>query len=89
MSFEETPAGGSLIWHTAPVRQIVVAMRRTLEFWTRDGQRFLIAPGDVLFAEDTAGSSHSWRLISDEPWHRVYLILAKGADVSFTANAAR
>jgi hypothetical protein len=85
-SFDETTAGGSLDWHTAPVRQLVVTLSGTLEFLTRGGQRFRIQPGDVLLAEDTAGGGHSWRLIDAAPWRRVYLVLAQGARVPFKKN---
>jgi quercetin dioxygenase-like cupin family protein len=83
VSFQETAAGGSLDWHTAPVRQLVVTMTGTLVFTTRDGQEFLLHSGDVLLAEDTVGSGHSWKLVDAVPWRRVYLVLAPGAPVPF------
>lgn len=70
ISFRETKAGGAFEWHDAPVRQFVLTLSGTLEFKTRRGDRFMIHPGDVLLAEDTAGSGHSWRLVDDEPWRR-------------------
>ena len=48
----------------------------TLEFTTRDGETFILKPGDVLLAEDTTGSGHRWRLIDDQPWRRMYVELA-------------
>jgi len=56
LSFRETKAGGAFEWHDAPVRQFVLTLSGTLEFTTRRGDRFVIHPGDVLLAEDTAGS---------------------------------
>jgi quercetin dioxygenase-like cupin family protein len=88
ISFRETKAGGSFAWHDAPVRQFVLTLSGTLEFVTRDGDRFMIRPGDVLLAEDTSGSGHSWRLVDDEPWRRAYVILAPGVEVPFTAAPA-
>jgi len=82
-SFQETPPGGSLDWHDAPVRQLVVTLSGTLDFVTRDGEHFTIAPGDILLAEDTAGSGHAWKLIDDAPWRRLYVVLDKGAPVPF------
>jgi quercetin dioxygenase-like cupin family protein len=82
-SFEETPAGGKLDWHTAPVRQLVVTLSGTLDFGTRNRQHFTLRAGDVLLAEDTAGGGHSWKLIDDQPWRRVYIVLAPGAAVPF------
>lgn len=83
---EETATGGTLAWHTAPVRQLVVTLAGTLVFTTRDGQEFTLAPGDVLLAEDTVGSGHQWRLVDDDPWRRIYIVLADGADVPFVAE---
>jgi quercetin dioxygenase-like cupin family protein len=53
----------------------VITLSGTLEFETRDGERFTLAPGDVLLADDTAGGGHRWRLIDDQPWRRVYVAL--------------
>ncbi|SBS78494.1 conserved hypothetical protein [uncultured Mycobacterium sp.] len=83
---EETATGGTLAWHTAPVRQLVVTLAGTLVFTTRDGQEFTLAPGDVLLAEDTVGSGHQWRLVDDGPWRRIYIVLADGVDVPFVAE---
>jgi quercetin dioxygenase-like cupin family protein len=83
---EETAGGGSLAWHTAPVRQLVVTLAGTLLFSTRDGEQFTLRPGDVLLAEDTAGSGHQWRLEGSDPWRRMYVVLAEGADVPFVAD---
>jgi hypothetical protein len=59
----------------------------TLEFRTQEGQHSLIRPGDVLLAEDTVGTGHSWRLTDEQPWRRVYLILSPDAPVPFTQAA--
>jgi quercetin dioxygenase-like cupin family protein len=83
-SFQQTMPGGHLAWHDAPVRQLVVTLSGTLDFVTRDGGHFKLAPGDVLLAEDTAGSGHAWKLIDDAPWRRLYVVLDKGAPVPFT-----
>jgi quercetin dioxygenase-like cupin family protein len=74
--FEETAAGSALDWHVAPCRQYVVTLAGTLEFTTRDGETFILKPGDVLLAEDTTGPGHRWRLIDDQPWRRMYVELA-------------
>lgn len=75
VSFEESASGSSLSWHNAPERQYVITLRGTLEFETRLGERFTIAPGDVLLAEDTSGGGHRWRLVDEQPWQRVYIAL--------------
>jgi len=80
LHFEQTAAHAELDWHTAPCLQYVVTLSGTLEFTTRDGETFVLAPGDVLRAADTAGSGHRWRLIDDQPWRRLYVELDEPAD---------
>ena len=67
-SFRETKPGGTLAWHTAPVRQLVITLSGTLDFETRNGRHFQLATGDILLAEDTVGGGHSWKIIDDQPW---------------------
>lgn len=83
VTVEETAGGGSLAWHTAPVRQLVVTLAGTLQFSTRDQETFLLHPGDVLLAEDTTGTGHQWELVGTDPWRRMYVVLAPGAEVPF------
>lgn len=83
ISFRETRTGGAFEWHDAPARQLVVTLSGTLEFQTRGGARFVLRPGDILLAEDTTGTGHSWKLIDDQPWRRAYVILAPGVPVPF------
>lgn len=89
VSFQETASGGALDWHTAPVRQLVITLSGTLDFQTRDGDHFVLRPGDILLAEDTVGSGHSWKLIDDAPWCRVYVVLGRGAVVPFQPARSR
>lgn len=86
ISFEETKAGQTLDWHNAPAKQFVITLRGTLDFWTRKGDHFILTPGDILLAEDTAGGGHSWKLIGDDPWRRVYVVLDSVADLAFVKN---
>jgi uncharacterized cupin superfamily protein len=86
ISFQETRSGGTFAWHDAPARQFVITLSGTLDFRTRKGEHFIIRPGDILLAEDTTGSGHSWTLVDDAPWRRVYVILAPGVSVPFTAK---
>ncbi len=81
--FKESPPHSSLDWHDAPERQYVITLAGTLEFTTRDGEQFILRPGDVLVAEDDIGSGHKWRLIDDQPWRRAYVVFAPGARDSF------
>jgi hypothetical protein len=82
-SFQETRSGGTLAWHTAPVRQLVITLSGTLDFQTRGGQHFMLKPGDILLAEDTAGGGHTWKLVDDQPWRRVYVVLGHNVSVPF------
>jgi len=86
ISFEETPTGGALAWHTAPRRQFVVTLTGTLDFITRDGEQFTLDPATVLLAEDTVGTGHAWELLGDEPWRRVYVELDDEASAPFIAD---
>ena len=83
VSFQETASGGTLDWHDAPTRQLVITLSGTLDFETRSGHHFMLKPGDILLAEDTAGGGHRWKLVDDHPWRRVYVVLAAGAAVPF------
>ena len=83
VSFQETASGGAFAWHTAPARQLVITLSGTLDFETRKGEHFMLRPGDILFAEDTAGGGHKWKLTDDQPWRRAYVILAPGTTVPF------
>ena len=86
VTVEETAGGGTLAWHTAPVRQLVVTLSGTLLFTTRDGEQFTLHPGDVLLAEDTEGSGHQWRLEGNDPWRRMYVVLAPATEVPFVRD---
>lgn len=87
VSFRETQPGGSFEWHDAPTRQLVITLSGRLEFETKDGACFTIDPGDVLLAEDTTGTGHSWKLNEREPWRRAYVILSPDADARFVPSA--
>ena len=49
--FKESPPHSALDWHDAPQAQYVVTLAGTLEFTTRDGETFMVRPGDVLVPE--------------------------------------
>jgi len=77
--FEESPPHSAFDWHEAPEPQYVITLAGTLEFTTRDGETFILRPGDVLVATDTVGTGHKWRLLDEEPWRRCYVVLKAGA----------
>jgi quercetin dioxygenase-like cupin family protein len=84
--FKESPSHSSFNWHDAPESQYVLTLTGTLEFTTRDGETFVLTPGDVLVATDTAGSGHRWRLIDDQPWRHCYVVLKPSARDLFLAK---
>ncbi len=83
ISFRETKSGGTFAWHDAPTRQLVLTLAGALEFQTKSGRRFTIRPGDILLAEDTTGSGHSWKLMDEQPWRRAYVIIDAATEVPF------
>ena len=88
ISFRETRSGGAFAPHQAPARQLVITLAGTLEFKTIAGATFVIRPGDLLLAEDTTGSGHSWRLIDDQPWRRAYVIVDADVAALFQPSSA-
>src|SRR5262245_15410532 len=86
--FEESAPLASFDWHDAPESQYVITLSGTLEVTTRDGEKFILRPGDVLVATDEIGSGHKWRLIDDEPWRRAYVILKPGTPDVFVPKSA-
>ncbi|MDP6602515.1 MAG: cupin domain-containing protein [Phycisphaerales bacterium] len=71
----ETEPGGEYDWHPAPRRQLVVTLDGEVEFEFGNGERLTVRPGDVFLAEDLEGRGHRWRIVSDEPWRRLYVHL--------------
>jgi hypothetical protein len=86
ISFRETRPGGVFEWHDAPTRQFVITLSGTLDFQTRTGEHFMLHPGDILLAEDTAGTGHSWKLVDENPWRRAYVILGPRVKAPFVPN---
>lgn len=87
ISFRETRSGGAFAPHNAPTRQFVVTLSGTLQFETAGGATFVIRPGDLLLAEDTSGTGHSWKLMDDQPWRRAYVIVGPEVEVPFMKSA--
>ncbi|CAI8753802.1 hypothetical protein E0L21_20765 [Kosakonia quasisacchari] len=79
-TFEEWQKGV----HPAPKKQYVVTMKGKLKFKVSDGSTFIIEPGTVLLAADTAGEGHSWDIVDGKEWVRVYIPV--GDDDHFIAD---
>lgn len=88
ISFRETRSGGTFAPHNAPTRQFVITLSGTLEFRTATGATFVIRPGDILLAEDTTGTGHSWKLMDDQPWRRAYIIIPPDIAVPFVRSSS-
>ena len=52
--FKETPAHSSYDWHNDPEPQYVITLSGTLEFTTRDGETFIMRPGDCWSLSTTS-----------------------------------
>jgi quercetin dioxygenase-like cupin family protein len=88
---QKSPPHSSFDWHDASQRQYVLTLSGTLEFTTRDGETFVLRPGDILVAAGDAGSGHKWRPVDDDPWRRCDVPLKPGAADLFASvpGAAR
>ena len=84
--FQESPPGSSSDWHHDPAIQYVITLSGVLEFTTGTGEMFTVKPGDVLIVLDNTGSGHKWRLVTDEPWKRVYVIFKDISAVRFGSD---
>lgn len=87
LRFEESPPHSQLDWHTAPERQYVITLGGTLQFTTRDGETFLLRPGEVLLADDDIGTGHKWSSIGDQPWRRAYVVLTSSNQDAFVPTS--
>ena len=85
--FEESPAHSSSDWHNDPEAHYVITLSGTLEFTIRNGETFIVRPGDVLIGENHVGAGHRWRLLDDQPWRRAYVVLKPGAPDAFVPKS--
>jgi len=79
--FRETPEGHVQDYHNAPRRQLIFLTSGILELEASDGRRFACRPGDLIFAEDTAGKGHVTRSLRDVRGF-VHVAMADDFDVS-------
>jgi hypothetical protein len=63
--FRETPEGHVQSYHNAPRRQLIFLVSGILEIESSEGKRYVCRPGDLIFAEDTAGKGHITRSLRD------------------------
>ena len=72
--------------HPAPRRQYVITLKGKLRFTVSNGETFMIEPGIILIANDTAGEGHSWEVIDGNEWERIYIPLEEDTDDYFIAD---
>ncbi|MEH3114997.1 hypothetical protein [Pedobacter terrae] len=72
--------------HPAPRRQYVVTLKGKLRFTVSNGETFIIEPGILLIANDTAGVGHTWEIVDGTEWERIYIPLDEGSDDYFIAD---
>ena len=80
--FRETPEGHVQDLHNAPRRQLIFLVSGLLELESSAGRRVVCRPGDLIFAEDTAGRGHVTRSLRDV---RGFVHLAMPADFDVSA----
>ncbi|HET7766988.1 MAG TPA: hypothetical protein VFK92_18025 [Burkholderiales bacterium] len=79
--FRETPEGHVQDYHNAPRRQLIFLTSGLLELEASDGRRVVCRPGDLIFAEDTAGKGHVTRSLRDVRGF-AHVAMAEDFDVS-------
>jgi hypothetical protein len=73
--FIGAPAGWDSPPHPAPARQWVVMVQGTVEATTTDGEVRRFGPGGAVLLEDTTGVGHRTRVLGDEPWLAMVVVL--------------
>jgi hypothetical protein len=63
--FRESAEGFVQDFHNAPRRQLIFLTSGILEIESSEGERYVCRPGDLIFAEDTAGKGHITRSLRD------------------------
>ena len=74
--FIGAPAGWDSPPHPAPARQWVVMIQGIVEATTTDGEVRRFGPGAAVLLEDTSGVGHRTRVVGDEPWLAIVVVLA-------------
>ncbi|MGQ7854909.1 hypothetical protein ACUN24_11785 [Pedobacter sp. WC2501] len=72
--------------HPAPRRQYVITLKGKLRFTVSNGDTFIIEPGTILIANDTAGEGHTWEIVGGNEWERIYIPLEEYTDDYFMAD---
>jgi len=73
--FATRPPGAVQDWHNADSPMFVITLSGEMEVEIEGGRRQRFGPGSVRLAEDTIGTGHVSRVLGDEPWQFVVLVL--------------
>lgn len=69
------PPGSVQDWHNSETSMYIITLSGQMEVEIEGGRRHQFGPGDVRLADDTTGSGHISRVLGDEPWHFIVLML--------------
>jgi quercetin dioxygenase-like cupin family protein len=73
--FREVPPEVALGWHNAPRRMYVGVLDGRAEFTASDGEARVLAAGDVLLVEDTAGKGHQSKSLAGPTFRAIFVTL--------------
>ena len=73
--FRKTDGDYDFDFHNAPRRQYVINLDASVELETGDGSKRVLAPGDILLAEDTTGRGHISRAVDGRPRRSIFVTL--------------
>jgi hypothetical protein len=74
----ENDPGYDYDWHCAPQRQLIVLLDGEIEVEVTSGEKRRFSGGDVLLVEDTTGTGHRTRSLSESPRRSIFIPLASG-----------
>jgi hypothetical protein len=64
--FRETGPDYDLDWHPAPRRQYIVNLNAGVELTASDGEKRVVAAGEVILVEDVAGKGHLSKAVAGQ-----------------------
>jgi quercetin dioxygenase-like cupin family protein len=75
MRFIGVPPGWDSPPHPAPARKLVMMIQGVVEATTTNGEVRRFRPGAAVLLEDTTGVGHRTRVVGDEPWLAIVVVL--------------
>jgi hypothetical protein len=73
--FREVPETYDLDWHPAPRRQYIINLDAGAELTASDGERRIIAAGEVILVEDVRGKGHLSKAVAGKLRHCIFVTL--------------